>query len=177
MSYICKTKISQAELREALLLDKQCFGDRSAVYKVCKFWLIKNDESFIILKEKSTNKVVGYICFLPLAEKIYKKYLSGEIHEYQLRSKDIMKYDKGKSYDCLFCSIIIDEKHRDGTAIKVMMNGYNDLMKSLQKRGICIKKIVADCITDDGIKFIRRENYNFVKAYDGGKIFEKIIAR
>lgn len=175
MQYTCKTKITQEELRDALLLDKQVFGERSAVYQVCKFWLIKNDESFIIIKEKRFNKVVGYICFLPLVESVYQKYRDGKIHEYELRSKDILKYENGKSYNGLFCCIIIDEQHRDKTAIFELVEGFNKLIKSLNRRNIKIEKMVADCITKDGIKFVEREGYSYIKSYKGGKIYEKVL--
>ena len=160
------------ELKTALELDKQVFPkDRCAKYSVCRFWLQKNPESFIILKY--SNQVIGYVCFLPLAQPAFKKYINGEIHEYVLRSKDIQKYDPGLECDCLFCCIIIDKNFRDGEAIKYLTKGYENLLLSLKKRKIKIKNIIADCITNDGEKFVQRMGFTQLKRTSEGVLYIK----
>ena len=168
---ICYTPTPE-ELKIALELDKQVFPkNRCAKYSVCRFWLQKNSESFILLKYE--NQIIGYVCFLPLTPAAFKKYFNGEIHEYALRSKDILKYTLGLECDCLFCCIIIDKKFRDGEAIKHLVKGYENLLLSLEKRKIKIKNIIADCITNDGEKFVQRMGFTESKRTSEGALYIK----
>ena len=140
---------TQDELKTALELDKQVFPkDRCAKYSVCRFWLQKNPESFIILKFE--NQIIGYICFLPLTHSAFNKY-----------------------YDGLFCCIIIDKNFRDGDAIKHLVKGYENLLLSLKKRKIKIKNIIADCITKDGEKFVQRMGFTQLKRTSEGVLYIK----
>ena len=176
MKYTTTTNVSYSMLRDALLIDQQVFGDRSAEYRVCRYWLDKNSESFIILLDQQKN-AVGYICFLPLKESVYQDYLDGKIHEYALRSKDILRYENGKTYSCLYCCIIIDKDHHNKLATSTLVQGYKDLMQSLKDRNITISRIVADCVTDKGVQFALREGLRPIKSYDGGQIFEKVLLK
>lgn len=109
---------------------------------------------------------------MPITETAYEKYINCKIHEYQLRSKDILEYKNNAEISCLFCCIIISKAHRDGNGIIALMEEYKKLLANLKSKNIKVKRIVADCVNKDGERFAIREGFKQINKYKDGKIFE-----
>ncbi len=171
MKFTLKNKIDENELRQVLSLDRQTYvADRCVSFRVCNAWLKKNPE--IVCALKLNEQVVGFFSFLPLTERAYAKILSGEMNECDLRAADILPYTKNSEISCLFCDIVIQKEFRDAEAIIHLTNQYEKLKNSLAKRNIKIKRIVALCVSKDGIKLANRFGLKFIKKNKTDSIYE-----
>ena len=64
---------------------------------------------------------------------------------------------------CLFMSIVIDKKYQDGKAVILLTQALLDKINSYAKKGIYIKQMLAECVSEDGRRYI-------TKTFNGKKI-------
>lgn len=150
------------ELKKAIALDKQAYASESFIgnFEKCKKWLSVCPDIYISLYDNK--EMVGYINFLPLTPKCFTKYKNGEMTDSQIEISDISPYHKGENL-CLFMSIVIDKKYQDGKAVILLTQALLDKINSYAKKGIYIKQMLAECVTDDGRRYI-------TKTFNGKKI-------
>ena len=98
------------------------------------------------------------------------------MHETQLTGDDILPYETGHKYNCLFCSIAIKQDYRNCHVLTLLLEAMNQKLVSLKSRNIEISKILADCVTDKGIKLVSklfsRLGFKHICTHEGGEIYE-----
>lgn len=161
------------DLKQMLVLDGEAFqGKDAGEFRRCKTWLSVNPDIYTILK--LDGKVIGYINFVPLKEEVYEVFYQGHYKDFELTEKDLLPFEKGKDHKCLFMSIVIDRKYRDGESVILLSNAFKDRLQAWQEEGINIKLILADCVSIDGIKYIQNNfGSKFVCNSHNGKIYER----
>ena len=134
--YTLKYKISNDELLELIKLDAKCYNEEynRGTFDKCLSWYNKNDEIYICLLHN--DKIVGYINFCPLTDQAYQEYRNLNLHDYDLTQNHIPKYQDNTDVKCLFMSIVISEEHRDGEAIKCLLEGLENKLIDLKNRGM-----------------------------------------
>jgi hypothetical protein len=163
--------MSLKELKESILLDKDTYEDKDAgILELCLSWYQKNPLVYTVIK--CNDEVIGYINFLPLKKSCYMLYKSGKIHDWQIKPKDIDNYIPNNAYNCLLTSIVLKEEYRDGQTVKLLWNGFLEKLQNFKKQNINIDYVLADCVSDDGEKFVKKLGFYFVCEHEGGKIFE-----
>lgn len=154
----------------AIKVDRAVFkGFDVGNFQTCKNWLSVNEEIYTFLKRD--NKVIGYINFMPITEDCYKSFLKGDYKDYEINTKDISPFCKGKNL-CLFDSVAILEEYRCKDAIKALWGGLQRKVENLQQRGVIVKSYVMDCVSNKGIKFAERLHAKFIRWTETGAIFE-----
>ena len=158
-------------LQKAIELDAMVFNsvDVGDIER-CMSWVEKEPQIYTFLW--LNKRLIGYINLMPLASAAYKKVLSGKLRDFRIDEKDIKAFRRGEN-KCLFTSIVVHPKYRDGEAILHLWKGLVDKVNSLKNKGVDITKVVADCVSVDGIKYMVN---NFKSRYicnsTGGKIYE-----
>lgn len=158
-------------LQKAINLDKMVFNsvDVGNLQK-CLSWAEKEPQlyTFLWLGER----LIGYINLMPLTEAAYQKVLKGKLRDFKINPNYIKPFEKGDN-KCLFDSIVVHPKYRDGEAILKLWEGLVCKVENLKNKGIYITSVVADCVSVDGIKYMVN---NFKSRYicnsAGGKIYE-----
>ena len=146
-------KVDDETLRQLIMLDKSTYAAKDVgSFSLCKKWLQVNSEIYTILKFR--NIVVGYINFVPLKDAAFERFQKGELKDYELTENDISSFVKGKNLNCLLMSIVIKKDFRDGEAIFRLTDGFTKHLENLKARGVKIVKVLQDCISIDGIKFV-----------------------
>lgn len=169
-------RIDDDTLTQMIMLDKSAYAGKDiGTFKLCKKWLKVNKQIYTVLKYKGS--VVGYINFVALKDSVFEKFERGEIKDYQLTENDITVFSKGKPLNCLLMSIVIKKEFRDGVAISKLTSAFTEFLSKLKSQGVYIKRIIQDCVSIDGIKFVL--NYfgaRFVRDStrddESGKIYE-----
>ena len=164
--------MSENDIKEAINMDCDFFSNDLdiGVFSVCKAWQNKNSEIYITVKKE--NALVGYICFMPLKKSTYEKYRKGLLLDSQLSANDIVAYKPKNKYKCLFCSIVIKKEYQNGKTIKLLLSALKQRLLELKSRNIVIEKILADCVTKDGIKLFSRLGFKFIGKHDGKSLYE-----
>ena len=162
------------ELKKALEFDADNFRHVERIPEErAQGWIEKNPDIYTVLKYG--DELVGYISFMPLKKKYYKKYRIGEIGDHEVLPEYIEVYRKGRAHYCLFMSIIIKEEFRDGTAVRVLMGGLYEKIDNLKKNGVKVKRVVADAITGDGEKLFNRLGFKEIGISKSGVLFEGLF--
>lgn len=164
--------MSDGDIKEGIKMDYDSFVNDfdMGIFSVCKEWQNKNSEIYITIKDGET--LVGYICFMPLKKSTYEKYRKGLLHDSQISGDDIVPYKSQHKYNCLFCSIVIKKDYQNGIAIIMLLDALKQKILDLKSRNIDIERVLADCVTEDGIKLFSRLGFNYICSHEGGKIYE-----
>ena len=166
-----KQTMNEKELLEAIELDKENFPYPLVCnFDECIKWIQKNDNIHtLIIKDE---KLVGYINFMPIKTEFYDMYRAGKMQEDEITADHIEVYEDGKSYDILLMAIAIKKKYRSGWAILTLMKGLRQKLEILEERGIIIKRILSDCVTEDGVKSALRMGFKYIGKSKYGKLYE-----
>lgn len=171
MKFSVTNKIDEKDLRQILNYDKQSYTpDRCVSFRRCNAWLKKNDR--IVTAVKHVGNVVGFFSFIPVTEKFYTSFLNAEVNECQLSSRQVLLYLPNSELSCLFCDIVVDKNFRDGEVIILLMSAFDNLIKKLNRQNIKVKRIVADCVSLDGLKLAKRMGFKPIKKHADGQIVE-----
>ena len=104
--YKILTQVNDKLIYEMIELDKPVFqGEDIGSFEKCKEWLSVNADIYTVLLYN--NRVIGYINFIPIDDDIYKLFKMGRIADFQITKNDILRFEKGKTFNCLFTSIVI----------------------------------------------------------------------
>ena len=161
--YSVSYHINDDMLRQMIELDKQVYhyGDIGN-FDLCKNWLSKNDEIYTALLDDG--EVVGYINFMPIKKNSYDAYKAGKLKDYQITADDIETYVDNNEYYGLICSLVIGEKLRKTTASVRLYKGFVDKIHELNSRGISFKKVICECVSDDGLNNAKKLGLKLVNA-------------
>ncbi|HHU60204.1 TPA: hypothetical protein GXZ34_04735 [bacterium] len=162
-------------LEQMLKLDESNYSeDDKGTYSMCMDWYSVNNDIYIILLYD--NKVVGYINFIALTKEAYQKFKTAQIRDTDLTSKDILPFVADKENYCLFMSIVIHPNFRNGDAVKILTKAWQYKLQQLEKKGVKIKSILADCVSEDGERYIKRLGFESVIATSHDSIiYEKSL--
>ena len=173
MDFEVKYFATDDEIKQMIALDDDSYsdGEDCGVLEKCLQWQKICPELYTFIKNK--NEVVGYINFIPVTEDAYERFKSGKLKDYEMQNDDFRPFKVGKNY-CLFMSIVVKENYRDKQATKTLLNAFYDRIEMLKNKNIFIDKVIADCVSNDGEKFISsRFGGNFIcETETGSKIYE-----
>lgn len=158
-------------IEKAIKLDKMVYNEIDAGnVERCMSWVQKEPNIYTFLW--LNDKLIGYINLMPLYSDVYKKILSGKLRDSDINADCIKPYRCGEN-KCLFTSIVVHPKYRNGEAILRLWNGLIYKVNQLESKGCKIVSVVCDCVSVDGIKYMVN---NFKSRYIcnsvGGKIYE-----
>lgn len=140
-------------LKQAIKLDKDVFSKRDVGnFETCKAMLEKNKDIYTFLLYNK--KCVGYVNFCRISDYAFKKFLQGEMKDFELTTQDILPFVKNEKNKCLFTSIVVAKEFRDTSAIIKLREGFYKHLNILKQRGIIIDEVVIDCVSIDGVKFV-----------------------
>ena len=162
---------TENDLRQMIMLDNRAYKkqeDRGILEK-CLAWKRACPDLYTALKHNGT--VVGYINFLPVTKKCYEKFRNGKLKDFEIAERDVLPFKKGDNY-CIFVSIVIAEKFRNTKGIHLLMMAWRNRILVLQEKGVQVKKILADCVSEEGVKLSQGFNGKLVKDTQERKIFE-----
>jgi len=171
MEYEVYYNIKKEEVIDLIKLDyDNYFGSDVGDLESCIKWLEICPEVYTIVKKDK--EIIGYINFLPITKDCYEKIKQGNKKDYEISLDDVLDFRIGDNY-CLFMSIVLKKIYRKSMCLFFLLNGFKDKLYNLYKKGICIKGVIADCITHDGEKLAKYYNGKFIcRTKTGSKIFE-----
>ena len=109
-----------------------------------------NPEVMHVLKDTSTNTVMGDITMSPLKADVLEKLLALEVDETQIRPEDYLPYTTDHAQDCYVVTIIVrpglTEKYY---ASRLLLASLNYLIELLE-RGVIIRRLYTVATNDDG---------------------------
>jgi len=133
-----------------------------------------NRENGLIVLEKTTGDVVGYLMMLPVTDETYSMIRRGRFVDTDLRPGMVVRYDRPGEYDLYFASLVVHPEHREGLALRLLDAAAQDLL-DLAGRGIHISRMLADAVSEDGERLCRSLGFGEVCSTDHhSKIYESV---
>ena len=133
-----------------------------------------NPNIYFIFKDLDNGKIVGNVDICPITDRCYEKIKSGMFKDSNIASDMIVSYRRNldECYNLYFEGITIREEYRDTGLLFFMFKSLNRFFN----RDICIRRIIADAVTDDGIRLCKMFRMKEICRTDHNSIiFEKHI--
>ncbi len=149
LTIITGEEVTAHNVEEALNIDLSEYpSEYHLTPNTCLAYLKKNHYIYIMLKDGA--EVVGYINFSPVTESTYEAMRSGEMVDVAINADDLLAYEKGGYYDAYLSSILLKKEYRGNRYSILMLNKLAELICDLAEKGIFIRRIVADVISEIG---------------------------
>lgn len=166
--------VTEEMISQAIDIDSCVYtGHLKGMYDTCVGWWKKNPEIYVMLEDKKTNKIVGYINAMPINDDLYQKIRNGESIDTAITPDDIETYNENKAYKLYFCSIAIHPDYHNTNAFKRLINQFMLHIFELHERGINFSSYIADAVSAVGEKMCKYIGLKYVNdTKHKSKIFE-----
>ncbi len=161
-------------LEQMIKLDSDSYDQIDmGTYDTCMSWYRVNNDMYTILL--IDEMVVGYINFIPLNKHKYDEFRMGKTRDSELTSNDITSFVAGNIHSCLLMSVVIKREFRNGDAVKILTQSWLNKLRKFKENNIYIDRIVADCVSKDGEKYIEKLGFSKVCVSNHNTlIYEKV---
>jgi len=140
----------------ALMLD----GSARYGMPTCEAWLRKNPATNFIVRDRG--RLVAFMHVLPVKRETIKRWLNGEIKEWQIRAEDLELYTPGISVECIILSTVttpdVDKQDRRQYGMR-LIRGFLHFLQDLAKQDITITRFYAVNTTPDGFTILKRAKF------------------
>jgi len=110
---------------------------------------------------------------MPISDELYNNFKAGKTLEQAINPKDIMVMESGKSYYCLFSSVVIKEEYQNSDAFLLLISSfYRNMKTKLTRENIEIKSVIADCVNKKMEQFVIDSNFKPLLINDEFNIYE-----
>ena len=149
-------EVKQHDIEEAVELDNLSYPEcyRGNVVD-CVKWAQANPDIYVMLRDKTTERIIAYINVMPVTEECYEMIRGGEFIDVSISPEMILSYDMPLPYCLYFSSIVIHPAYRNTGVFKYLFNAILMRFLELGKNEIFIKKMLADAVSVEGEKFCK----------------------
>ena len=153
--YITKNTVDVIEKLDRQNLDRCYRWDKDKIEDLTK----KKKYSYILVKDE--NKVVGYVNFLNLDEKVYKKMVKSEVFFDDFTNKDILDWTKNRRSFVNLNAIVLNDVYNNKNTISKIENAIKRYIKFMRKNRYFIDEICSFAVNDLEVTIL--ENLGFEK--------------
>lgn len=158
--------VTEDDIKGALELDKKYYGevlddDEQFTIEKCKKWFLINNMIYTMIKERETNRIVGYINATPVTNSCYEDIKNGKYADVNIDDEDIEAYLYPGYYNLYFASIVVDKDLYDFTILKKLCDAFYNKLINLLRNNFIITRVVADAISFEGRKMC--EKFGMIK--------------
>lgn len=133
-------------------------------------WLSKNPDTNFILRDQG--RLVAFLLVLPVQPGTIKRWINGEIREWEINSEDILPYAPHHSLECIIMSMAttsdVDISKRRAYGLRIT-RGYLHFLYMLAAQGITITRFYSMGATTEGSSILKQAG--FVERGQIGKRF------
>jgi hypothetical protein len=123
-------------------------------------WLRKNDATNFLVRDHG--RLVAFMHVLPVAPESIKRWLKGEIREWEISAEDVQSYTSQGPLECIILCMVttadVDERTRRLYGMR-LLRGYLQFVHDLAGLGITITRYYAACSSPEVMDMLRRANF------------------
>ncbi len=117
-------------------------------------WYLRFAPSVFCAKE--ADQVVGFLNLFPISQSIRDALLAGTYNDANLTAQNILLPKPGEKLHLFFSCAVIDQSHRNSTAMEQLLQAYFSYYRQLQQDLPCqMEDVLCDTVTDEGSRFAR----------------------
>lgn len=146
-------------------------GSASYGLPTSQAWLRKNPATNFIVRDQG--RLVAFMHVVPVKTGTIKRWLNGEIREWEISAEDVLPYIPGMPVECIITNIAIAtdvdtvERHQYGLCL---LRGFARFLQHLAEQGVTITRFYALGATPEGITALQRATFK-----ERGKIGRRVI--
>ena len=123
-------------------------------------WLSKNPDTNFILRDQG--RLVAFLLVLPVQHRTIKRWISGEIREWEIGAEDILPYTTIHPMECIVMSMAtisdVDKRVRRAYGLRII-RGYLHFLQLLAKQGITIARFYSMGTTVEGCTILKQAGF------------------
>ncbi|HEX6108773.1 MAG TPA: hypothetical protein VFZ02_05115 [Ktedonobacteraceae bacterium] len=134
----------------------------SAAYGVPTYtaWLGKNPETNFIVRDQG--RLVAFMLVLPVKQRTIKRWINGEIREWEIGAEDVLPYIPTSSVECIMMSMAttadVDTQKRRQYGL-CLIRGFLHFLHELAEQDITITRFYAISATPEGNAMLRQAGF------------------
>ena len=123
-------------------------------------WLRKNPDTNLIVRDQG--RLVAFMHVLPVKQETIKRWMKGEIREWEISAEDVLSYTPRSPAECIILNMAttsdVDKRARHQYGI-CLIRGFLHFLHNLAEQDITITKFYAISATPEGIAILRRAKF------------------
>lgn len=157
-------EITRNDIEQACLLDKMVYSaDLRVEPQDCEKWFKVNPDIYVMIRDISKRMIIGYINVAPVTDECYDMFKSGAFVDTGLTSEMILSYDMPFPYSVYFTSIVIHPDYQNSEVFMKLFSAIVDKFIWLGRHEVYVKRMIADAVSENGIKFCKLFGMNKIK--------------
>ena len=133
-------------------------------------WLRYNPDSNFIVRDQG--RLVAFIQALPVKRETIRRWLKGEVREWEIGADDVLPYEAGCVVECMITSIAttadVDTGERRKYGMR-LMRGFLRFLDELAMQGVTISRFYAASAVPDGLSLLRKVKFE-ERGYIGKRV-------
>lgn len=149
---VSPSEISFDDMVEANTIEKLVFPpELIAGSNMTKLWYDHNNFTLLGVRDKATEKLIGFFHTLPVSEELFNRISSGNFDDTTFLPDDIRQYDIPGFYKLYISSVCVHPQYNSSAAFKLMYDQFIEMLIFLARDNeIYISEIIADGVTPKG---------------------------
>ena len=147
-------EITPEDIKEVLKMESSVYTEsEQQEFELCIQLFRINPRIYLFFKDLKTNQIVGNIDVSPITDECYELIRSGKFRDREITPDMVLSYDMPALYNLYFSGIMIREEYRNTGLFLYMFNKVVKMFKELGEREVFPRRMIADAVTSNGIKF------------------------
>ena len=134
-------------------------------------WLRNNPDTNFILRDQG--RLVAFLIVLPVKQNIIKRWMNGEIREWEIGTEDVLPCSHINPSQCIIMSMAtasdVDSNKRREYGLRILL-GFFHFLQDSAAQGITISKFYSLGSTTEGSSILKRAGFE-----EKGRIGKRII--
>jgi hypothetical protein len=123
-------------------------------------WVLQNPETNFIVRDQG--RLVAFMQVLPVKQDTIRRWINGEIRDWEIKAGDVQPYAPGSSVECIIMSMAttsdVDKRKRHMYGLR-LIRGFLHFLYDLAGQNITITKFYAISATTEGSDILRRAKF------------------
>jgi len=123
-------------------------------------WLSKNPDTNFILRDRG--RLVAFLLVLPVKQSTIKRWINGEIREWEIGADDILPFTPINPFECIILSMVtisdVDKSKRCEYGLRII-RGYLNFLQVLAAQGIKIARFYSMGTTVEGSTILKQAGF------------------
>ena len=134
-------------------------------------WLSKNPDTNFIIRDQG--RLVAFMLVLPVKQRTIKRWINGELREWEIDAEDVLPYTPITSLECIIMSMAttadVDKQKRRVYGL-LLIRGYLNFLHELAGMGITITRFYAISATPEGNAILKQASFE-----ERGQIGKRVV--
>jgi len=134
-------------------------------------WLSNNPDTNFILRDRG--RLVGFLLVLPVQPRTIKRWINGEIREWEIGAEDILPYAPTNPLECIIMSMAttsdVDKCKRREYGLRII-RGFLNFLQVLAAQDVTINRFYSMCASAEGSAILKQAGFE-----ERGQVGKRVV--